>query len=117
MASVIEPGDYVAFGLEGHNIDADGWCSLMEGECGWGSSGEARGGYNSTWNDFGVRLGFSARQDQPSCGNPVPAYMGIGGSSANDVAGIRRSYTVVACNSNCCNRNTSYLAHGQVWVR
>lgn len=117
LASVIEPGEFVTFGPAGLNQGVDGWCSLIDGDCGWGSSGEARGGYNSTWNGTGVRLGFSARQDQPSCGNPVPTYMGVGGSSAGYVAGISRSYTVVACNSNCCNRNTSSLAHGQVWVR
>jgi hypothetical protein len=117
MASVIEPGDYVPFGPEGHNVGADGWCSLIDGDCGWGSSGDAKGGYNSTWNGTGVRLGFSARQDQPSCAGPVPAYMGVGGSSAGYVAGISRSYSAVACNSNCCNQNRSSLAHGQVWVR
>ena len=117
LASVIEPGEFVPFGPEGLDQSGDGWCSLIDGACGWGSSGDARGGYNSTWSGTGVRLGFSARQDQPSCGAPVPTYMGVGGSSHGYVAGISRSYTVVACNSNCCNQNTSSLAHGQVWVR
>ena len=117
LEAVLSPGEFVAFGDAGLDVSADGWCSLIEGDCGWGASADARGGYNSTWNGTGVRVGFSGRQDQPRCGSAVPAYMGLGGSSAAYSVGISRRYSAVACNSNCCAQERSYHAEGQMWVR
>jgi hypothetical protein len=117
MGAVIGSDDFVAFGSAGADSSPEtGWCSLFDAPCGWSFSGDDRAGYNSLYNGVGVRIGISARQDQPSCAGPVPAYVGLGGSTGGVVSGIHRSYASVR-NSNCQNNNHTQRAAGQVWVR
>lgn len=118
MASMIDGDAFSPFGEAGTDTSSEtGWCSLIEGDCGWAGNPSARAGYNSTWNGAGVRLGWSAAQGQPSCGPDVLAYMGLGGSYSSRVAGVQRQFSVTACNSSCCGQDHSRNAAGQVWVR
>jgi hypothetical protein len=114
MGALIGSAEFVPFGDAATSEDGPDWCDLFDGVCGWGYTGDLSVGYNATWSGGGVRVGLAARQDQRSCADPVPTYMGVGGS--NQTAGILRSYAAVR-NSNCQGNLHTRALNSKVWVR